>query len=114
MTHSVCQIPTYPHLSPYRGGGGGVGRNIDRCIIPISCVFSIGAQISVCIDSCSVGQYIGSVCVEQFDQIGVQNGTSIGPFEYFLKNFNCTNSQSYLIPGIPVDTEECLSLHDFS
>ena len=26
MTHSVCQIPTYPRT------GWGVGRNIDRCI----------------------------------------------------------------------------------
>ena len=30
LTHSVCQIPTYPPPIPVQGG---VGRNIDRCII---------------------------------------------------------------------------------
>ena len=46
LTHSVCQIPTYPRTGDREGRGGegrggegrggegrgGVGRNIDRCI----------------------------------------------------------------------------------
>ena len=104
MGQIFCDAPTQFQVNEYY-------VYFQLTLATLLCVFLIGAQLPVCNESCSVGEYVRSRCVEEFDQIRAKNGTS---FEYFMRSFNCTNSQSYLIPGIPVDSEECLSLYDFS
>ena len=71
----------------------------------------IGTQLPVCSDSCSLLRRVKEICSDQFNQIKAQNDT--GPFIQYLDGFNCSDPQSYLVPGVPVDEEECISAYDF-
>ena len=74
------------------------------------CTISTGSQLTVCQESCYVAHVITDRCQSQFTSI---KGNRSGAFLDYLYNFNCSSPESYLIPGLPPDTEKCLQADDF-
>ena len=80
--------------------------HIGRCIKTF--VFT-GSQLTVCTESCYVVTTVLNRCQSQFTSI---NGNrSVGLLDY-ISNFNCSSPDTYLIPGLPLDTEKCLQADD--
>jgi len=67
-------------------------------------------QLAVCANSCSVLETIYEKCSAQFNQIKAENSTS--PLIQYVDGFNCSAPESYLVPGVPVDAEVCISAYD--
>ena len=71
---------------------------------------STGSQLTLCKESCNVVDTVSNQCHSQFTSI---QGNISGVFLDYFFNFNCSSSESYLIPGLPPDTENCLQADDF-
>ena len=74
------------------------------------CTISTGSQLTLCQESCHVAHVVTDRCQSQFTSI---KGNRSSAFLDYLYNFNCSSPESYLIPGVPPDTEKCLQADDF-
>lgn len=70
-----------------------------------------GTQLPVCIDSCYALDIVTTKCTSELSLIKLN---STGLFIDFLTNFNCTSPESYLVPGFPIDMDNCINAEDYS
>ena len=86
--------------------------NMDMIVHSIthSTCISTGTQLTICKESCYVVDVIGDRCDFEFTN-AIENKP--GVFVDYFSNFNCSSPESYLIPGLPPDTEQCLQADDF-
>ena len=99
----------YPPCNPDRGMFVMNWHNIlaKGTIFPLIYVSTpTGTQMTLCEESCYV---ITDRCQSQFTSI--QRSKLDGFFDS-LYIFNCSFPESYLIPGLPPDTENCLQADD--
>ena len=54
---------------------------------------------------------ISDQCKSQFTSV-LGNRSDALPVNDYFNNFNCSSPESYLIPGLPLDTEKCLEADD--
>ena len=69
-----------------------------------------GTQVAVCPDSCSSLDTINAQCQSQLRAIEQENSSA---FAEWLSSFNCTSPETYLIPGLPPDIDNCLDAEDY-
>ena len=68
-----------------------------------------GTQLPLCKESCGALDKINDQCHWQFNAIK----RNTNDFFDYLYKFNCSSPESYLLPGLPPDTEKCLQMEDF-
>ena len=68
-----------------------------------------GTQLTICKESCNVIDVIMERCNSQFTAV-MENIPDA--FLYYFFIFNCSSPETYLIPGLPPDTEQCLRADD--
>ena len=76
-----------------------------------TCIFvSTGSQLTVCEESCHVVLTVRNRCQSQFTLI--KGNTSADLLDYIMSNFNCSSPETYLIPGLPLNTQRCIPADD--
>ena len=87
-------------------------KNTHDHSLGINCsqYISAGTQLTLCKESCNVVDKISDQCKSQFTLIMKNRFGAL--FDYF-SNFNCSSPDSYLIPGLPPDTEICIQADEF-
>ena len=70
---------------------------------------SAGSLLTVCEESCHVVITIRNRCQSQF--ISINENRSADLLDY-ISNFNCSSPETYLIPGLPTNTQRCIPADD--
>ena len=65
-------------------------------------------QVAICVESCYLIALVQERCAQQLERAIEADGN--GTFGTFLAEFNCTNMDTFIVPGVPIEPTECISL----
>ena len=71
---------------------------------------STGSQLALCRESCDMVDRVSDRCHSQFTSIKWNRS---GAFWDYFNNFSCSSPETYIIPGLPHDTEMCIQADAF-